>query len=267
MKFKKVGGPKKRLAHYLFFIVLILLIFRGPLEGIKNGVGNLIFPVKSIIFVKTNALKEGIKNIKNYNKAIEENKELRVEVAKLEILRNRNDYLEDENSRLRDLLDMKVATKTSFKVAKVSFRDSITYHSNIYIDLGEAQGIKKDMVVLADKNLIGRVKEVNRNNSIVELLTKDNIYTSVLSEKNEVLGVLKGNNSEELSLDNVSIDKPLEVGEKLYTSGISDIYPKGLYIGRVSSIKGSSDQLFKDVEVAQDFNIFDLNEIIIMKEE
>lgn len=226
-----------------------------------------MFPVKSIIFVKTNALKEGIKNIKNYNKATEENKELRVEVAKLEILRNRNDYLEDENSRLRELLGMKEATKTSFKVAKVSFRDSITYHSNIYIDLGEAQGIKKNMVVLSDKNLIGRVKEVHKNNSVVELLTKDSIYTSVLSEKNEVLGVLKGNNSEELSLDNVSIDKPLEVGEKLYTSGISDIYPKGLYIGRVASIKGSSDQLFKDIEVAQDFNIFDLNEIIIMKEE
>jgi len=267
MKFNKVGGPKKRLAHYLFFIVLILLVFRGPLEVIKEGIGNFLFPVKSIIFVKTNAIKERIKNIKNYNIVIEENKELRVETAKLEILRNRNDYLEEENARLKELLDMKGASQTSFKVAKVSFRDSITYYANIYIDMGRDQGIKEDMVVLSDKTLIGRVREVHKNNSMVELLTKDNIYTSVLNEEHEVLGVLKGNNSEYMSLDNVSVDKPLEVGEKLYTSGISDIYPKGLYIGRVASIKGSSDQLFLDIDVKQDFNIFDLNEIIIMKEE
>ena len=100
-----------------------------------------------------------------------------------------------------------------------------------------------------------------------ELLTKNDIYTSVLSGKHEVLGVLKGNNSDIMTLDNVSVDKELEVGEKLYTSGISDIYPKGLYIGEIAEIKESKDQLFKEVTVKQNFNIFDLNEIIIIEEE
>lgn len=267
MKFKKVGGPKKRLAHYLFFIILILLIFRGPLEGVKKGAEKLFFPVKSMIYTKTNDIKEGIKNVKNYKIAMNENKNLRVEVAKLEILRNRNEYLEEENSRLRKLLEMRKSVKRSFKVAKVNFRDSITYHENIYIDLGSNQGIEENMVVLSEKNLIGRVKEVHANDSLVELLTKNDIYTSVLSEQHEVLGVLKGNNSEILSLDNVSVDKKLEVGEKLYTSGISDIYPKGLYIGEIAEIQETEDQLFKEVTVKQDFNIFDLNEIIIMEEE
>lgn len=267
MKFKKTGGPKKRLAHYLLFIVLILLIFRGPLEGMKEGIGKVFFPAKSIIYTRTNDIKDGIKNLKNYNKAMTENKKLKLEVARMDILRNRNEYLEDENTRLRGLLNMKVKTKQSFKVAKVSFRDSITYHENIYIDLGSNQGIRENMVVLSEKNLIGRVKEVYEENSLVELLTKGDIYTSVLSGKNEVLGVLKGNNSDILTLDNVSVDKELEVGEKLYTSGISDIYPKGIYIGKIAEIEESKDQLFKEITVKQDFNIFDLNEIIIIEEE
>lgn len=267
MKFHKTGGPKKRLAHYSFFLILILLIFRGPLEGIKEATGKLFFPLKTRIYTKTNEIKEGIKDLKNYKAAMGENRELRVEVTKLDILRNRNEYLEEENTRLRKLLGMKTMSKQSFKVAKVSFRDSITYHESIYIDLGSKQGIKENMVVLSDKNLVGRVKEVYPENSLVELLTKSDIYTSVLTGESETLGVLKGDNSDYLSLDNISVDKKLEVGEKLYTSGISDIYPKGLYIGTVSSIEESQDQLFKEITVKQDFNIFDLNEIIIVEEE
>ena len=64
MKFNKTGGPKKRLARYLFFMILVLLIFRGPLEVVKEGMGKTFFPLKSAIYVKTNNIKEGIKSIK-----------------------------------------------------------------------------------------------------------------------------------------------------------------------------------------------------------
>lgn len=123
------------------------------------------------------------------------------------------------------------------------------------------------MVVMAGKDLLGRVSKIYKDYSLVELVTKGDVYTSVLSYKNEVLGVLKGENSELMTMESVSVDKNIEVGEEIYTSGISDIYPKGIYVGRVESIGESKNQLFKDIKIVQDFNIFDINEVIIFEEE
>ncbi len=267
MKFKKIGGPKKRLIYYIGCLILVLFVLRGPINSFEGPVGRVFFPIKSMVYLYTNKIKEGISTLKNYREITEENKMFKYKVAKLGILEKQTETLLEENERLRKLLDMKQHSKISFKVAKVNFKDSLTYHENIFIDLGEYDGIKKDMVVLTKDTLLGRISEVHKKYSVVELITKNEIYTSVLSDKNEVLGILKGNNSEEMTLESVSVDKDLEVQEMIYTSGISDIYPKGIYIGKVSSIGESKNQLFKDIKIKQDFNIFDINEVIILEEE
>jgi len=267
MKFKKMGGPKKRLAYYIVSLILVLLVLRGPLNSMEGPVGNLFFPVKVWVYQSTNKMKEGLSTLKNYNRIMQENKEFKHEVAKLAILEKQSETLIEENKRLHELLDMKQKSKTAFKVARINFKDSLTYHESVFIDLGETDGIKKDMVVMAGKDLLGRVSKIYKDYSLVELVTKGDVYTSVLSYKNEVLGVLKGENSELMTMESVSVDKNIEVGEEIYTSGISDIYPKGIYVGRVESIGESKNQLFKDIKIVQDFNIFDINEVIIFEEE
>lgn len=266
MKFNKMGGPKKRLVYYISGLILVLFVLRGPINSAGDVLDWIFFPLKSGIYNFTNKVRVGASTLKNYKEILEENKILKYEVAKLGILEKNTENLMEENARLRELMDMKQNTKRTFKVAKVSFKDSLTYHENIFIDLGEKDGMKKDMVVLTGETVLGRISEVHSNYSVIELITKNDIYTSVLSSKNEVLGVLKGNNSEEMTMESVSVDKNIELEEEIYTSGISDIYPKGMYIGKVSSIGESKNQLFKDIKIKQDFKIFDINEVIILEE-
>jgi rod shape-determining protein MreC len=267
MKFTKMGGPKKRLLYYIGCLVLVLFVLRGPINSTEGIFGSIFFPLKSKIYGYRNEFKVGISTLKNYKEILEENKILKYEVAKLGILEKNTENLLAENARLRKLMDMKQNSKRTFKVAKVSFKDSLTYHESIFIDLGENDGIKKNMVVLNGESVLGRISEVYGSYSVVELITKNDIYTSVLSDKNEVLGVLKGENSEEMTMESVSVDKNIELDEIIYTSGISDIYPKGMYVGRVSSIGESKNQLFKDIKIKQEFKIFDINEVIILEEE
>ncbi|WP_319370290.1 rod shape-determining protein MreC [uncultured Ilyobacter sp.] len=267
MKFKKMGGPKKKLTYYIVSLILVLLVLRGPINSLEGPVSGTFFPIKVWVYKSTSKIKEGLSTLKNYKRIMQENKDFKYEVAKIRILEKQTETLLEENERLHKLLGMKESSKTSFKVARINFKDSLTYYENVFIDLGETDGIKKDMVVMAGENLLGRVAKVDKNYSIVELVTKNDVYTSVLSFKNEVLGVLKGENSELMTMESVSVDKNIEVGEMIYTSGISDIYPKGIYVGRVESIGESRNQLFKDVKIVQDFNIFDINEVIIFEEE
>lgn len=267
MKFKKMGGQKKRLTYYIVSLILVLLVLRGPIISMEGPVGRLFFPLKVWVYQCTDKIKEGLSTLKNYKGIIQENKDFKYEVAKLGILEKQTETLLDENERLHKLLDMKQSSKKTFKVARINFKDSLTYHESVFIDLGETDGIRKDMVVMAGESLLGRISKVYESYSVVELVTKNEVYTSVLSEKNEVLGVLKGENSELMTMESVPVDKTIEVGEMIYTSGISDIYPKGIYVGKVESVGESKNQLFKDIKIIQDFNIFDINEVIIFEEE
>ncbi len=267
MKFKKMGGPKKRLTYYIVSLILVLLVLRGPINSMEGPVGRFFFPAKVWVYQYTNKIKEGLSTLKNYKRIMQENKDFKYEIAKLGILEKQTETLLEENERLHKLLEMKKNSKKTFKIARINFKDSLTYHENVFIDLGEINGIKKDMVVMAGDSLLGRISKVHKNYSLVELVTKNEVYTSVLSAENEVLGVLKGENSELMTMESVSVDKVIEVGEMIYTSGISDIYPKGIYVGKVESIGESKNQLFKDIKIIQDFNIFDVNEVIIFEEE
>lgn len=267
MKFKKTGEPKRRLANYLFFVIIIVLLVKAPIEGLKGTLEEKVLPIKEKIYTQTSSIKLGISNLKKYKQAMEENSKLKIEVGKIALLERNNSQLLEENERLRKLLSMKKRRNERLIIASVSFRDSISYHEIFHIDVGSKDGIEKNMVVLNEKTLIGRIIEVGEESSKVELLTKDGIYTSAITKNNEDLGILKGDNSEILHFDNIPIDKTLVVGEEVYTSGISDIYPKGLFIGNITAVEKGDDRLFKEVYVKQDFNIFELNEVIVLGKE
>ena len=116
-------------------------------------------------------------------------------------IRSYYEHVETENDRLRALLEMKQEKGLDFMVANISFRDGFSVYSEMYIDKGSEQGIKKNMVVLNNENLLGRVKEVYSDSALVELITKTDIYTSVLDQNNKNLSILKGANSKQLELE------------------------------------------------------------------
>ncbi|MBM6876478.1 rod shape-determining protein MreC, partial [Fusobacterium mortiferum] len=59
----------------------------------------------------------------------------------------------------------------------------------------------------------------------------------------------------------------IEIGEKIYTSGISEIYPKGLYIGKVSEIDEDNGELFRSIKVKNDIDILNMMEVLILMPE
>ena len=93
---------------------------------------------------------------------------------------------------------------------------------------------------------------------------QDSIVSANAAE--DTIGIVKGNRSDQLIFEPVSFhEAQLKVGDKVSTSGISDVYPKGLSIGEIQEIKPKYD---KNVEyiVKLPFNITDMNEIIVLTE-
>lgn len=243
-------------------ILLIILVFISNLKlnqfsYIENAFSNLIMPIQSgITFIK-NKLSGNDNYFATMNILKEENEELKQRNIQLEEALRQLEVIQSENSTLKEYLNLTEQYKGYKTVPAYIINKDISNYSSIFvINAGTDNGIKENMTVIAAEGLVGHVISVTKDTAKVQtLVDTSNVVSSTLeNSKDNVIarGTLNGN---ELKATYVSTDTVLTEGEKLHTSGMGGIYPKGIYIGNIKKInetKNITDRNFI-VESAVDF--------------
>ena len=265
LKNDKTSGKKTKILILFICIILILFFFRGIINYVVDEVGTIFFPIQKTIYNTGNYFKETSYAVTEYKRILEENKRLKNENVKLDMAIEFNRTLVEENRRLQDLLKMKETIALDLKVAKVNFRSPSNLYERFYINLGTKDGMQKNMIVLAGKTLIGKIGKVYEDYSLVDMVTGENFNLSVLTES-QMLGIAKGSDegTGELYFEPNTFENTLQLGEKVYTSGISEIYPKGLYVGYISEIDQDESQIFRSIKIKTDLDILNLNEVLVI---
>ena len=249
-------------------ISFLLLIFKGAINHGVELVSYVVFPIQKKIYEIGDYIKRTKEAIVSYQEILEENQVLKNEQIKYDILLSYNEKILEENRRLQEILKIKEEKNLNLKVAKVNFRNPSNLYTRFYINLGKKDGVKKNMIVLSGETLIGKVGRVYENYSIVDMITSENFNVSALTES-QMLGITKGSDEEDgtLYFEANTFQNNIEIGEKIYTSGISEIYPKGLYIGKVSEIDEDNGELFRSIKVKNDIDILNMMEVLILMPE
>lgn len=249
-------------------ISFLLLIFKGAINHGVELVSYVVFPIQKKIYEIGDYIKRTKEAIVSYQEILEENQVLKNEQIKYDILLSYNEKILEENRRLQEILKIKEEKNLNLKVAKVNFRNPSNLYTRFYINLGKKDGVKKNMIVLSGETLIGKVGRVYENYSIVDMITSENFNVSALTES-QMLGIIKGSDEEDgtLYFEANTFQNNIEIGEKIYTSGISEIYPKGLYIGKVSEIDEDNGELFRSIKVKNDIDILNMMEVLILMPE
>lgn len=182
-----------------------------------------------------------------------------------------NKALAEENARLRALTEeayyitdtlhyKKVDTifkhQYSYTIAKV-INNSVTRKNNyLTLNKGAMHGIAPDMAVVSSNGIVGIVRDVSEHYCTVMSVLNWNSKISSKIKKNEYFGstIWDGESSDIVSLIDIPIHAPLEVGDSIVTSAYSTIFPEGVLIGTVSKT-GKTDESFKNIKVklATDF--------------
>ena len=129
----------------------------------------------------------------------------------------------------------------------------------IVIDRGTLNGIQNDMPVVTPQGLVGRVVEAGPNSSKVQLILdpRSSVGTIVQRAESRVTGIVQGDMDNPTMPQMVNIPKNADVveGDVIVTSGFGGIYPKGIIVGLVSSLKNDDGGLLKIgvLESAVDF--------------
>ncbi len=106
------------------------------------------------------------------------------------------------------------------------------------VSAGAVEGVRADTAVMSAGGLVGRVTRVDARTSWVELITHPAAAVAVEAQEGRVQGLAVGTGSG-LSVEYVPRSAELLRGSILSTSGADGIYPPGLPVARVSSVRES----------------------------
>ena len=132
------------------------------------------------------------------------------------------------------------------------------YSNTMVINVGEKDGIQKNMTVISDKGLVGHVISVTNSTAKVQTIIDTASSTSSLISTSRDSIVCKGmlNNDKQLKAMYIPMDATVSQGDTIETSGLGGIYKKGIYIGTVEKVENTTDltNRYALVSVAVDFN-------------
>lgn len=225
-----------------------------------------------IVAYPVNAVQSGVSSVSELMNAYTENRELKQKVSELAQVKVRDQTLAKENKELKAELKLKSSlTDYSTVSAAVMSRTPSSWQQQLVINKGQTSGIKKNMPVLSGGGLIGRVSEVNKTNSKVELLSdtseSSNRFSIVIngSDGKNVNGIITGYNARtnELIMGQVTSTAKIKKGAKVMTNGMGGITPKGLYVGKVSRIGKDDYGLAKKVYIKPATNFNEINIVTV----
>lgn len=228
-------------------LVLIPLVFMTVQHGRTNGGG------RSFLTVPFDALNSAVasvlRTVHEWRTALDENRTLRTDVARLRIEQERFREISSENIRLRQLLTMKPAARERYLFANVIGRGYDRFLSAVIIDKGEPDGVRKDMPVITPAGLVGKVHAVRGGYAEVLLLRDPMFSAAVRLQQSRQEGVVSGTGGRMLVLKYIPPEEPVAVGEVVVTSGLDGIFPEGVPVGTVAAINRDGGGFFQHIDI------------------
>jgi len=213
-----------------------------------NAVGFIIEPISKVFTYVANSTSDFFSYFKNKKEIINKNYELDNRVMKLEHENSKLEALETENERLRSMLDFKNKNpQLDLEASIVISKDTSNYYSTFLIDKGLEDGIKTNMPVVGAKGLIGYVAETGKGFSKIQTIIEGGSSVGCVVSRTGNTAVTEGNTvllkEGLMSMIYVSKEMNLVEGDIVETSGLGQIYPPGLVIGRIKEI--TTDEITK----------------------
>ena len=170
---------------------------------------------------------------------------------------------EHENTRLRGLLNFgKTAGFKSVGAAVIGLNSS-SWVKSITLDKGEKHGIRQGYPVVDGHAIVGQVIATTPSTSTVLLLIDSTSGIDSVIQSNRTAGTVEGMGTSRLSMRYVVKNSVVKPGDKVVTSGLDGVYPKGRLIGTVVRVEDAQD-MFMRIEVEPGMDLFRLEEVLVL---
>ena len=256
-----VKETKQRFSLFILVILSVIFIFAEtinakPINYIRAFLKDVIYRGSLIVSVPSNSFGNITNNITEHINLYKNYSELKIENDYLKNNISKSDYLELENTQLRQLIEEQVTSSNNLVSARVMLDKQSPYINSFIINVGSNKDVKNGMAVLHGENFIGRIVDVNFFSSRVLLVSDLNSKIPIITEPSAFHAILSGHGDDKPTLEYLPENHNVETGNKVYTSGKEGIFSPGIPIGEVNIENDIAKvQLFSDLNQITFVNI------------
>ncbi len=256
---------------FVFVVVVLLLAVmaistskKGKISRVERFLGNILSPANGLVAGLGNALGEKTQAVRDFFSMKQENEALKVQVAELEDLVRKQEMVIARSEALKREFELVQKSPYELIEAKVIGKDPGNWFDVFTIGKGSKDGIFENQTIVSavrgksgiiEEGIVGKVIAVGDNWAKVESVVDEQSGISFKISRTLDGGILSGTRSDEIEGYMFDEKSDVRVGDKVLTSGLGGVYAEGIYIGVVSDVRMSEDNLMKLVklEPAVDF--------------
>lgn len=178
-----------------------------------------------------------------------ENERMQQRLSALEAQNSQLLEFEKENERLRALLVLREQHGLQGVVAGIIGYNPSNWVESITIDRGSSDGLQRGMAVVERQGIVGHIINLTPHSAEVLLITDHASGVDALVQSTRARGVIEGSGGGMCKLEYVVKEEEVKVGDRVITSGMDGIFPKGLLVGIVSNLDREKRRMFQRIEV------------------
>lgn len=260
------------IAIVLFVTLIILLIITAGtnnISGVSSIVGGVLEPVQGVFYSVTSGIIGFFDGFTTDAELEAENKLLQEQVIELNAELAELKEARQENERLRELLAYKEDNpKLETITARVTSWSPGQWLVVFNINAGVSSGVQKDMAVINSQGLIGRVIDTGANWAKVMAIIDSSSGVAGVIERTRDAGIIKGSIIPEgtpmMNMEFLPLDADLMPGDKVMTSGVGGIFPKGIPIGTITEISFGQDSTQTSAKLIPAVDFVHLEEVMVI---
>ncbi len=195
-------------------------------------------------------------------KAQQENQALRTELVASRTQVRELSEAAVETQRLRSLLDFRGRLPLSTVAAEVIASSPGENSNAIFIDKGKDSGLTTDLAAVTPEGVVGKVIAVFPHTAQVLLITDPVSGVGCILQRSRVQGVLKGEGRNFTQLHYIMNEEQVSTGDAVLTSGLDQIYPKGLPVGTV--LEAANGDFYKKIKVKPAAQLERLESVLVI---
>jgi rod shape-determining protein MreC len=193
-----------------------------------------------------------------------ENQRLRQRIVELEQQAVRLAEVQQTDKRLVELLSFRSSIEGNVQAAQIIALDPLPWFGTVTINKGEADGVHKGMAVVSPLGVVGQTMATGAHSARVLLITDHNSGVDAIVQRSRARGIVEGALDGGCIMKYVKRGEDIEVGDRIVTSGLDGIFPKGITIGAVTHVTRGNRGLLQVADVKPSVPMDRTEEVLII---
>ncbi len=222
------------LVLFMLGVFLIWRIDNPRVERFRMMVIDTVVPSFDWAMAPVTGLANLLADFQSYQRLAQQNADLRRELQDMKSWREAAIQLDQENARLRDLINVQIDPQLTRITGVVMADSGSPFRQSVLLNVGARDGILDGWPAMDGIGLVGRISGVGESTSRVILVTDTSSNIAVTIQPSGQRAILSGDNTINPVLQFIEDPDQVKPGDRVVTSGDGGVFPADLLVGQLA---------------------------------